>query len=339
MSAGDWIAVVGACVAALAFVVSGRALQLQRAGAKASIRKEFEEIVHQLWLTLSKSYEDVGRPQPGSGVTPPDIAAALGELQTLALRAHDFLHPDSASEMRTIGWYRRLVQLWNAPSERPQPNWYDAVVLASAFAQVWDYEKAKSYWEQAVKLSTGPEAAVGPMAQITTLREVGTFYYLGNRDSDLQVARDTFNRALQILTPEANGIDFAYFQNSVTLFIRAQQEDALGNIELASESIRDSWHLSTKVRANWRRQQVQNDIASFLAYGVSYDRDPRRFQRYDGLPQELKDEITNLQAQQQPPGIQNQMFASAWQQGFNAAHEQMSPAQPPMYWPPPDSPA
>jgi hypothetical protein len=92
--------------------------------------------------------------------------------------------------------------------------------------------------------------------------------------------------------------------------------------------------------AKWRRQQVQNDIAAFLAYGVSYERDPRRFQRYDDLPRELKDEVANLQRQQQSPDAQNQMFAAAWQQEFNAAHEQMSTAQQssaPLL--PPDSPA
>lgn len=340
VSASDWIAVVGACVAALAFIVSSRALQLQRAGAKASTRTEFDELVRQLWVTLSKSYEDLGRPQPGSGVPPPDVAAALGEIQTLALRAHDFLYPASAGDMSAVGWYRRLLQLWNPPSEPPHPNWYDAVVLASSFAQVWDYERAKRYWELAVNLSTGPGAEVGPMAQVNTLREIGIFYYVGNSDSELQLARDAFNQAFNVLRPEVNGVDFAYFQNSVTRFIQAQQEDAIGDIERAAQCVREAWHSSTHVRAKWRRQQVQNDIAAFLSYGVSYERDPRRVQRYDDLPQELMDEVANLQGQQQSPDAQNQMFAAAWQQGFNAAHDQMSTAQQssaPLL--PPDSPA
>jgi hypothetical protein len=155
VSAGDWIAVIGACVATLAFFVSGRALRLQRSGADAGTRTQFDELVRQLWVALSKSYEDVGRPQPGAGVTPPDVAAALGEIQTLALRAHDFLYPDAAGDMTAVGWRRRVLQLWNPPSEPLQLNWYDAIVLASSFAQVWDYQRAKRYWELAVNPTPG----------------------------------------------------------------------------------------------------------------------------------------------------------------------------------------
>lgn len=335
MHTSDWITLVGAGIATLAFVVSARALRLQHAGAKADIRQDFEDLIRQLWLALGKSFGDQ---RPDSGVPPSDVEAALGEIQTLALRAHFFLLPTSANKMATIGWHQRLLQLWSSPSEKPQANWYDAVVLANSFAQVWDYEKAKGYWELAVDLSTGPDAEVGPMAQITTLREVGIFYYGNATDSGVQLGRDAFKRAFHILEPKANGEDFTYFQNSVTRFLQALQEDQLDNTEQAAQYIRDAWNLSTNVRANWRRQQVQRDISGFLADRLSYESSPFRLQHYDGLPQELKDAVASLKAQQPTPDVQNQIFADAWQQGFTAAQYQMSAVKPPsVLRQPPDS--
>ena len=93
MDTSGWLATVSAGIAALAFIVSLRALQLQRAGAEASTRQEFDELVRQLWLALVKSLRNVEDSRPGSNGFSPGAEEATGEMQTLALRADEILHP------------------------------------------------------------------------------------------------------------------------------------------------------------------------------------------------------------------------------------------------------
>jgi hypothetical protein len=324
-----WLATVSAGIAALAFIVSLRALQLQRAGAEASSRQEFDELVRQLWLALSKSLGNVEDSRPGSDGFSPGAEQAAGEMQTLALRADEILQPAPEDDTQGARWLSWLSRLWNPSSERPQPNWFDARVLADSFAQVWDLERARSYWELACKL-----AEVNPMARVLTLRESGTFYYLGASDAELEVARNSFNKAVNILQPETHGADVAYYQNSMTRFIQAQQEDRLDNTEQAAEYLCESWESATKVRAVWRRLEARRDIAAFVAYAVSNENDSRRSERYESLPQEIKDEVAVLRLQQQTSDSQQQMLAAAWQQGFAAAHQQMFTA-PQASMPPP----
>jgi hypothetical protein len=325
-----WLATVSAGIAALAFIVSLRALQLQRAGAQASARQEFDELVRQLWLALSKSFGNVEDSRQSSDGFSAAAEEATGEMQTLALRADEILHPPSGDDTQGVGWRRRLLRLWNPSSERPQPNWFDARVLADSFAQVWDLERARNYWELAGKL-----AEINPMAKVLTLRQTGTFYYLGASHAELEVARNAFNEAVNILRPEMHGADVAYYQNSVTRFIQAQQEDRLDNTKQAAQYLRESWDLASKVQAVWRRREARRDIAAFVVYIMSDESDPHHSERYEGLPEEIKDEAEKLRIQQQTPDAQ-QMLDDAWQQGFAAAQQQMFTAQQPSM-PPADS--
>jgi hypothetical protein len=320
----DWIAAVSACVAALAFIVSRRALQLQQAGAEADTRQEFDELVHQLWLVLSKSFGNVADSRASSAVLPPSAEEVSGEMQTLALRADEILHPAPEDDTQGARWRRRLLRLWNPLGERPQPNWFDAKVLAASFAQVWDLERARSYWELACDL-----AEINPMARVLTLRERGVFYYLGASDAELEVARSSFNKAVTILRPEIQGTDVAYYQNSVTRFVQAQQEDRLDNTEQAAQYLCEAWDFASRLRVGWRRREATRDIAAFVAFVVSDESDARRAERYDGLPQEIKDEVEVVLVQQRTQDAQQQLLDAAWQQGFAAARQQMFAARQP----------
>ncbi len=177
------------------------------------------------------------------------------------------------------------------------------------------------------------------MAMVLTLRETGTFYYLGASHAELEVARNTFDKAANILRPEMHGADVTYYQNFVTRFIQAQQEDRLDNTEQAAQYLCESWDLASRVRAVWRRREARRNIAAFVAYAVSNESDPHRSERYEGLPQEIKNEVAELRIQQQMPDSQQQMLDAAWQQGFAAAHQQMFNAPQPAMPPPiPDPP-
>jgi len=135
VDASSWIAAASAGIAALAFVVSGRALQIQRTGAAISIRQEFDELVRQLWLALGKSMGDAENSRLGPAELSRAADLAGGEIQTLALRADEILYPEAEGDGRTV-WYWRWTRIWRPSSERPQPSWFDANVLAFTSTEV-----------------------------------------------------------------------------------------------------------------------------------------------------------------------------------------------------------
>ncbi len=319
MNASDWIAVSSAGFAALAFGISLLTLRLQRAGAEAGTQQQFDELVHQLWLALGKTFGYAGSPEQAPGGTLPNASAAMGEIQTLALQADELLQPPSDGDGSHDAAYRRLFRrLWISSSDPPVAGWFDVMVLATSFAQVWDVERARYYWKLAGKTVQRKDSRIDSSAKILTLRSVGMFYYLSNTDEDLKSAREMFGTSLAILDPDADGPDLTHGMNSQTLFLQAQQEDMLGNTAEAARRLREAWDLATQMKATWRRQQSKFQFASFVAFGTYYESDPGRFGPYGGLPQEIADEVAKLRTpQQQQPAVQ-QLMAAAWQQGFIA---------------------
>lgn len=319
MNASGWIAVSSAGIAALAFGVSLLTLRLQRAGANADTQQKFDELVHQLWLALGKAFGYAGSPGQTPGGTPANASAAMGEIQTLALQADELLQPPSDADGSHDAAYGRLLRrLWISSSDPPVAGWFDVVVLATSFAQVWDVERARYYWELAGKAVQKEDARVHFSAKIYTLRSIGMFYYTNNTANDLKRARDTFNSALTIIDPDAYSPDLTRGMNSETLFLQAQQEDMLGNTAEATQRMREAWDLTAQIKATWRRQQLKFQLATFVALGTYYDSNPDRFGPYGGPPQEIIDEVAKLRAQQQPQPAVQQLMASAWQQGFIA---------------------
>jgi hypothetical protein len=326
MDTSTWIAAISAGIAALAFAVGSRALELQRAQAATSMRQEFDDLVRQLWLALGKTFGNPENQLLGANEMSRVADSAAGEIQTLALRADEILHP-TTMDAQKLRWLRRLWRVWRPSDERPHPSWFDAEVLASSFAEVWDLERARTYWDLAVRLAAGPDVKEGAIAQVLTLRELGAFYYIDSTDSGLRTARDAFKKAVGILQPEIHGTDRAYYQNSVTLFMQAQLEDGLDNIELASQCILEAWDLSANIKVFWRRQQARYQIASFVAFVMS-DNDPTRAARYDGLSRKILNEANKLR-------IQQQESVMPWHQQFSPGQQPAVVPPPPTFIPPP----
>ncbi len=215
------------------------------------------------------------------------------------------------------GWRRLLSFLLGASTKPAQPNWYDAVVLASSFGEVWDLEHAWQYWQTAMTLCNN-QAKVGPMGQVLTHRLNGGFYYDRNDEGDLEKARKAFDAAFNTLNPKVNGHDVTYYQNYMTRFQQATALDQLQYTEQAAEYLRAAWECSGHVRTFWRRLQARDDMARFVAFGG----DPERFELYGGLPQEMEDEVRELQAQQQMPVADAQRQGSAAAQQWTLAAQQ-----------------
>jgi hypothetical protein len=318
MNASAWIAAISAFVAALAFAASRSALKLQRVQAQDSIRQEFDDIIHQLGSALGRITPDAQPGGPGAESRP--ASAAVGELQTLVLRADEMLHPD-LPPAPAQGW-RRLIFRRDPHAVPPTPSWYDILIMAYAFTQVWDMKRAESYWRAAAAIAD-KDPGIGSHAQINTLRSIGSFYY--SKNHDLAAARASFDQAMTILKPDIDGPELTHDGNYLTRFIQAQAEDQVGNTAQAAENLRLAWAESIQVQATWRRQRATAQIVGMIVNGG----DPGRFGAHGGLPQEIMEEVGRLQALQQAPNAQQQMLAAAWDQGYIAAQQQMFAAQHP----------
>jgi hypothetical protein len=318
MNAGDWIAVASALFAGLAFIVAGRTYQLQQAGSRGDAQATFDELVHKLW-TAGVS---MGQPGPGQvqGINAP---AAMGDIQVLALQAHDLLQASTDGPPHRRFW---LSRLWNPLPDPPKPNWFEAVVLALSFAQVYDLKNARDYWTAAGDLSN-KSSVKGTSAEIYTLRWLGAFYYSANGDGDLKRARDAFDRAASVLGSRDDADDLTNGLNSETRFLQAGQEEQLGNHPDAVERLAEAWRFSNGIQAAWRRQRVQLQICYMIAFGG----DPRRFDGY-GLPQDIATAVANLvwQVTSQTPEYQRQQaYTVGFQQGVASTLQQaVQPAVP-----------
>jgi hypothetical protein len=312
--------VASAAFAGLAFLVSGRALQLQRVGARLSGQQDFDALVHQLILAGSKLGGTLA-PGAGSPQGAADAATAMPELQTLALQAHRLLgddpdeRSDSTPEAASDDRQRRWRWPWSTPADRPQLDWFASTVLATSFAQLWDVTRARHYWATAERLVTADPTA-GPTAEIFVRRFMGAFYYSANSADDLEKARDAFGRATQVLSPDRNGADVTYDQNATTRLLQAQQEDSLGNHDLAAHWIGQAWQLASQISARWRRERQRLQLAMVVASG-----DPQRFVGQEPIPQEVlgQAEILRWQAMQQmPAAMQQKQWIDAFMQGIAA---------------------
>jgi tetratricopeptide (TPR) repeat protein len=218
-------------------------------------------------------------------------------------------------------------------------GWFDATVLANSFAQVWDIERARYYWDLADKKIRHKDARIHSSAKVLTLRAVGMFYYTSNTAEDLKHARKAFKNALDIVDTDAYGPELTRGMNSDTLFLQAQQEDRQGNTAEAATRLREAWDLAAPMQTAWRRQQAKLQFASFVVFGTYYESDPGRFGPCGGVPQEIADEAAKLKGlQQQQPAVQ-QLMTTAWQQGFIAGQRMAASQIPAEPWTPQGMPA
>ncbi len=214
--------------------------------------------------------------------------------------------PADFSSSQSHGILNNAPRLFTSPNPPLELSWFYAVILASSFGGTADIERAEKYWKRAEDLAASPmeglaarrKVRANPSAQIYTLRAMGQFYYYlsdnTRNDSNLKLARDTFEKSLKILKPELDGASVTYGLNSQTLLIWAQQEDLLGNTEKAAQRMREAWKLSRNIPNLGGRQQAKLQIADFIAFGMCYESDPSRFDRYGALPQDLADEVSKL---------------------------------------------
>ena len=127
MGSGDWISLGSAIVAAVALVASGYTYRLQQKTEGRTAEQELNDLVEKLQEGLAS----LNRPQ-GSFTFETyalDNAATMAGLHGHAIEAEKLLERSGI-----------------------EPDWFQSMILAYAFTQVWDPAGAIDYWERAVEV-------------------------------------------------------------------------------------------------------------------------------------------------------------------------------------------
>lgn len=231
MSSAEWISLASVIVAGIALGVSGFTYYLQKRAGASSDENAFYSLIEE----IEKQLGTLNIPH---GAITPDVYAtsnaALGALHGLAVEAK-----------KTSG------------KAEIEPDWYQSMILAFAFSQVWDLPAAIYYWERAVRES---EENQNESAQVRSLLARGAFFYNRNHDNDWQSARGDFSKAVEKLHADPNhqGIDMAAAQIASTLGTQAGFELWIelgtGGHHESERLIADAFEATSKITALWRRQ-------------------------------------------------------------------------------------
>jgi hypothetical protein len=233
MSATDWIALVGVVVSVVAFAIAARAYQLQKRSQGTSDEGQLNDLVEKIQDRLA-----------GMGgsleVTMKSFSAdnaALAGVQGLALEA------------------RKL-------SERAgiEPDWFQSMVLATAFGQVWDLAGAAPYLRRAVDIAKTHQS------RIRSLTSRAMFYYMRGQDADLELARQDFKTARDELRkdPDQQGPDLATEQAAALRLAQAECELMMEHRARAVDLVVDAFLEANTLHAAWRRKRAVGLALAFV---------------------------------------------------------------------------
>jgi hypothetical protein len=230
MASAEWIALGGFLAAVVAFFVSLRAYQLQRRTQSVNDQTKFDDLIQKIQENLGKlsqSQGDLGScPTPGGyTATNTTLVGLLG----LALEA------------------RRLARRAGL-----QPDWFQSMVLASAFSQVWDTASAIEYWTRMV------DVADTHQSHIRSLVSRAAFYYNRGLADDWDLARQDFDTAVKELEEDPHSQGPAMVKEQVA-YQRAQQaglELMIGATDRAVTYYADSFQVSNAIAVSWRKQRT-----------------------------------------------------------------------------------
>jgi tetratricopeptide (TPR) repeat protein len=230
MASAEWIALGGFLAAVVAFFVSLRAYQLQRRTQSINDQTKFDDLIQKIQENLGKlsqSQGDLGSyPTPGGyTATNTTLIGLLG----LALEA------------------RRLARRAGL-----QPDWFQSMVLAYAFSQVWDTASAIEYWTRMV------DVADTHQSHIRSLVSRAAFYYNRGLADDWDLARQDFDTAVKELEEDPDSQGPAMVKEQVA-YQRAQQaglELMIGATDRAVTYYADSFQVSNAIAVSWRKQRT-----------------------------------------------------------------------------------
>jgi hypothetical protein len=279
MTAEAWIALGGAVVALIVADVTWRQFQLQRSSAQGDTQAQFNEIIHKLAALVSQS------PPPSGNVNPP-----IAETQALISQAQGLLHGDSEprrGRLRERIRRNRSSQRPSGgphaeqrPSGGPHADSVSCIILAMAFAMVWDMKRAEKYWDRAVTRAKDPQSLV------YALRGRALFLYSRSRDDeDLRRGKRDFGKALEVLKSRTHGNDLVRSEDATTLIMRAQCELGLGNEADTTWCLEEAWRKINGILSLWRR----NGMIYSIAYFAVQTNNPKLYSKIPELDQKVKE--------------------------------------------------
>ena len=249
MGSGELIALGSAIVAAVALAVSGFAYRLQREAQGRTDEQQLNDLIQKLQDSLAS----ISRPQ----------GSFTFEAYATNVAAQASLHGHAIAAKKLI--------------ERSgiEPDWFQSMVLAYAFTQVWDAASAIDYWERAVEVSKPEHQVPGRkpnyQAYFHSLTARAEFYYNRGRKNgqqdDWQLARDDYETVVRELLkdPDGQGPDLARQQAASVLVYQAGFElNMVGDDARAIANISEAFVQADSVVVPWRRHRALESTASFV---------------------------------------------------------------------------
>ena len=168
------------------------------------------------------------------------------------------------------------------------PDWFQSMVLASAFTQAWDPAGAFDFLKQAVEVSKPENQEAnrkpGYQAHIHSLMALAEFYYIrglkNDTEDDWKNARDGYRAARKMLLGdhERQGQDLARQQAASMLVYQAKLELAVvgDDAEAAAVGhIAEAFIQANSIGVEWRRLKTLEDVTSFVGQLQSKALPPR----------------------------------------------------------------
>jgi hypothetical protein len=229
MSSESWIALGTFLVAVVAFAVSMRAYQLQRRTQRTEDQAKFDDLIQKISESLARLEQPQG--DEAGLPTPTGYAAAnttMVSLLGLALEA------------------RRLAR-----QAELEPDWFQSMILAYAFTQVWDTATASDYLTRMVDLADTHQS------RIRSLVSRAGFYYTRGVADDWDRAREDIDTAVKALEEDPDSQGPAAVKEQVAS-LRVRQggmELMIGATDLAVAFYADSFQSANAIAVSWRKQR------------------------------------------------------------------------------------
>jgi hypothetical protein len=241
MTSGDWIALGSVGVSMVAFALASIAYRQQK---RASAASEAAAATAQVSTDEQNLNDLIDKIQAG-------LATLSQGPSTLSQGQSTFKLENVVAESTAMAALqgqaleaRRLIERSHITLD-----WFQNMVLAYAFSQIWDPAGAIPYWNGAV------DGAKTPQAHIRGLTARAEFYYNRGLGDDWDLAREDYKEALRELRadPDQQGPDLVAQQASGMQNYQAGFEFNVGNDAMAVGLVADAFTDANAIGAPWRR--------------------------------------------------------------------------------------
>jgi hypothetical protein len=142
-----------------------------------------------------------------------------------------------------------------------EPDWFQSMILAYAFTQVWDTATASEYWTRMVRLADTHQS------RIRSLVSRADFYYNRGLADDWDRGRQDFDAAVKVLEedPDSQGAALVKEQVASLRVRQGGMELMIGATDRAVACDADAFQLSNAIDVSWRKQRSLTTAAMLVS--------------------------------------------------------------------------